>query len=175
MGNCNGCEENNIPTVNEEALECTEFISADFVKTTKYQSYLKIGIGKSLTYVIDTIAKYIKKVNDRVDALYIYDTYVALLNQTGTTAPVATVSHNTFSSSIVWTRTSSGKYRGTLTGAFPANKTIITLGSFNKSWGEDVIAFRVDNNTIAVESGTGVDFINDGVLTNLPIDIKVYF
>jgi hypothetical protein len=175
MGNCNDCQENNIPTVNEEALECTEFISADCVKTSKYQSYLKIGIGKSLTYVIDTIAKYIKKVNDRVDALYIYDTYVALLNQSGTSAPVATVSHSTFPSLITWTRTSSGKYVGTLAGGFPAGKTIITLGAFEKTWGEDVRAYRINDDTIAVESGTSTDFINDGVITNLPIDIKVYF
>ena len=175
MGNCNGCEENNIPTVNEQSLECHEFISADCVKTSVYNSYFKIGVGKTLTYVIDTIAKYVKKVNQRVDELYIYDTYVALLSQTGTSTPSASVAHNTFSSTIVWTRTSAGKYIGTLTGAFPVNKTIITLGSFDKTWGEDVRAYRVDNDKIAVESGTTTDFINDGVLSNLPIDIKVYF
>ena len=41
----------------------------------------------------------------------------------GTVAPVATVMQNTTGGSIVWTRTSLGKYVGTLTGAFTTNKT----------------------------------------------------
>ena len=40
----------------------------------------------------------------------------------GTVAPVATVMQNTIGN-IIWTRTSLGKYVGTLTGAFTTNKT----------------------------------------------------
>jgi hypothetical protein len=45
--------------------------------------------------------------------------YVALLSQSGTDAPVATVLENSLGGAIVWTRTDVGEYRGTLTGAFP--------------------------------------------------------
>ena len=41
----------------------------------------------------------------------------------GTVAPVATVMQNTTGGSIVWTRTSLGKYVGTLANAFTTNKT----------------------------------------------------
>ena len=49
--------------------------------------------------------------------------YRALLTQTGTNAPVATVLENTLGGTVVWTRDSTGIYIGTLLGAFPSNKT----------------------------------------------------
>ncbi len=52
-----------------------------------------------------------------------YRVYTALLTQTGTNAPVATVLENTIGN-IVWTRNTVGQYMGTLAGAFPVNKTI---------------------------------------------------
>lgn len=54
-----------------------------------------------------------------------YKVYTALLNQTGTDAPVATVLENTLGGTVVWTRFSIGEYRGTLAGAFTENKTIL--------------------------------------------------
>lgn len=174
MGHCHDCEENNIPTVNEEALECCELISADCVRTSKYNAYFKIGIGKSLTYVIDTIAKYVKKISDRLNNIDVYDNYVALLTQTSTNAPIATVIKNDLTAAIVWTRVSAGEYNGTLVGAFIANKTVITLGSFNSSWDAKVKAYRLNNDVIVLKTGDSTDFIDDDVITNLPIDIKVY-
>lgn len=52
-----------------------------------------------------------------------YKIYRALLTQTGTDAPVATVLENTLGD-IVWTRSGVGHYIGVLAGAFTANKTI---------------------------------------------------
>lgn len=45
--------------------------------------------------------------------------YRALLTQTGTDAPVATVLENTLGGTLVWTRSQAGNYVGTLAGAFP--------------------------------------------------------
>ena len=53
------------------------------------------------------------------------DVYVASITQAGTDDPVATVIKSTLSAVIVWTRTSSGVYLGTLTGAFVAGKTTV--------------------------------------------------
>ncbi len=49
--------------------------------------------------------------------------YVALLTQTGTNAPVATVLKNTLGGVPVWSYVSAGVYRLTLASAFTANKT----------------------------------------------------
>jgi len=51
--------------------------------------------------------------------------YKALLTQSGTSAPVATVLENTLSGTLVWTRASAGNYSGTLTGEFVHNKTYV--------------------------------------------------
>lgn len=52
-----------------------------------------------------------------------YLVYTALLSQSGTSAPTATVLENTLGGSITWTRTTTGVYTGTLAGAFLVNKT----------------------------------------------------
>lgn len=71
------------------------------------------------------------KTNELVDAVNSLETsttpnykiYRALLTQSGTNAPVATVLENTLGD-IVWSRAVLGVYEGTLTGAFTSGKTI---------------------------------------------------
>jgi hypothetical protein len=53
--------------------------------------------------------------------------YRALLTQTGTDAPVATVLENTLGA-VVWTYQGVGIYRGLLTNAFPESATAIFSG-----------------------------------------------
>ncbi len=55
-----------------------------------------------------------------------YLEYVALLSQSGTNAPVATVLKNTLGGTVVWVRDGVGLYSGNLIGAFPSGKTQIT-------------------------------------------------
>lgn len=55
-----------------------------------------------------------------------YKVYTALLTQSGTDAPVATVLENTLGGDVVWTRDGTGQYRGTLNGAFTFNKVVMT-------------------------------------------------
>jgi hypothetical protein len=57
-----------------------------------------------------------------------YKVYAALLTQTGTNAPVATVLENTIGN-IVWTRGSTGYYIATLSAAFTTNKTVVLFGN----------------------------------------------
>lgn len=52
-----------------------------------------------------------------------YLVYTALLSQSGTDAPVATVLENTLGGEVVWSRSNTGIYYGTLTGIFTAGKT----------------------------------------------------
>ena len=59
--------------------------------------------------------------------------YVALLAQSDEEPPVVTVLENSLSGTIVWTRQGYACYRATLTGAFPAGKTLIKTSLGRKS------------------------------------------
>jgi uncharacterized protein (UPF0333 family) len=99
--------------------------------------------------------------------------YVAILNQTGTNDPVATVIKNDVGS-IVWTRTGTGGYIGTLIGAFPADKTffIVTYGS-QQGTETHIEVERNDANEVQIEvfdnSHTQVDGFG-----NLNYKIEIY-
>lgn len=54
-----------------------------------------------------------------------YKIYTALLTQSGTSAPTATVLENTLGGTVVWSYVDVGIYWGSLTGAFTSNKTVI--------------------------------------------------
>lgn len=61
--------------------------------------------------------------------------YRALLTQSGTDAPVATVLENTLGGAVVWTYTGPGDYAGTLLGAFDPTKTLCFVTNGNSSVG----------------------------------------
>jgi hypothetical protein len=64
---------------------------------------------------------------DVSDSIQPYKVYTALLTQTGTDAPVATILQNTLGGTPVWSRSGVGTYAITLAGAFPINKTVCFL------------------------------------------------
>ena len=113
-----------------------------------------------------------------------YLEYVALLTQTGTSAPVATVLKNTLSGTVVWTRDSSGTYNGTLMGAFTPNKTVSFVGQISAIEGN--LSYSVINTNVnAIFLMTGDVFIidtngpigvtaTDGMLNSTPVEIRVY-
>jgi len=99
-----------------------------------------------------------------------YLVYTALLSQSGTDDPVATVLENTLGGTVVWTRDSAGIYYGALSGVFTDGKTALMLaptGSVNS-------CARVDVNTVIV--ATLVDFVtpSDDLLSGTTIEIRVY-
>lgn len=99
--------------------------------------------------------------------------YVALLTQSGTDAPVATVLENTLGGTIVWSYTDVGVYTGTLASAFTANKTacFVTINEQNDSE-NFIILGSASVNTVTVQS------LSDGTNTNglaiTSIKIEVY-
>lgn len=123
----------------------------------------------------DTLYPTQKAVKDYVDAQRPYKVYVALLSQSGTSAPVATVLENTLGGTVVWTRNSAGDYSATLTGAFTAGKTVCfyTHDSINGSTGFGGAA-RFDDDTVGVgfNNITGI-FIDADSLSD-SIEIRVY-
>jgi len=101
-----------------------------------------------------------------------YKVYTALLNQSGTNAPVATILENTLVGDIIWSYDNIGGYIGTLTGVFTNNKTAIMLTA---SLTGIIINGKVeDMNTISIGTMSIVGPYVDNSLVNTTIEIRVY-
>jgi len=83
----------------------------------------------------------------------VYQSYVVSFSQSGTNAPVVTEIYNTIGN-IVWTRTNTGIYRGTLAGAFPSLKTFFPNGQYA------LYVFGIGVRNIAMDIGCGGDCVN---------------
>lgn len=72
-----------------------------------------------------------------------YKVYSALLTQSGTDAPVATVLENTLGGTPVFSYVGVGEYRLTLTGAFPQLKyfSLSPVSFFNSTPGDGVVTY----------------------------------
>lgn len=106
-----------------------------------------------------------------------YLKYVALLTQSGTSAPTATVLENTFGAALVPSRTGVGTYHLNLGGAFTLNKTVCftTMGSpiTSTSTTNEIRAYRQTGNNIIIQT-TQDGVLVDGNLTTATIEIRVY-
>jgi hypothetical protein len=101
-----------------------------------------------------------------------YKKYVATISQTGTLAPTVTILENTIGD-IVWTRSSTGLYFGTLLSAFTIGKTYQIIGTINFLT-EPVVIFSssgVNNVYIQTQINT---LLSDGLLDNTTIEIRIY-
>ena len=109
-----------------------------------------------------------------------YLVYTALLTQSGTDAPVATVLENTLGGTVVWSRDASGIYVATLSGAFTANKTTpISQREQQSSDNVDDIpkwltGLRLTDNTYGLNTGNFDSGLSDSVLNGAFIEIRVY-
>lgn len=107
----------------------------------------------------------------------IYKVYTALLNQSGTNPPVATVLENGIGE-IQWEYDSEGIYRGILLGAFPVNKTFLLAtnnGLFDQEASVPNISFfRIDDDQLWLSTSIYLSSFNNGILTDNPIEIRVY-
>ena len=99
-----------------------------------------------------------------------YTVYTALLNQTGTAAPVATILQNTTGGTLTWTRQSAGNYTVTASSAlFTANKTIVFVNNGSNAASTDVIKWnRTSDTTITLIPTV------DGQFTNGSFEIRIY-
>ena len=107
-----------------------------------------------------------------------YKVYTALLTQSGTNAPVATVLENTLGGDIVWSYYTVGIYNGELLGAFTINKTDISFGAY-KSSGQT--GDKIDIYDDEGESEDSIKIIQQtydsnsvDVFSNIRIEIRVY-
>ena len=100
--------------------------------------------------------------------------YVALLAQSDEDAPVETVLENTLGGTIAWTRQGYACYRATLTGAFPAGKTLIKTSLGRK--GSDcwwAAPQRLSEDTFNVYTTDNSGSLAEG-FQELQVEIDVY-
>ena len=108
------------------------------------------------------------------DMLRNYERYIALITQTSTSAPTVIELENTIGP-IVWTRSSTGTYIGTLAGVFTLDKTYLTLSQVASN--SIVLIARLSDDTIQVlttnlHSPTAA--LHDTHLIKNTLEIRVY-
>lgn len=110
-----------------------------------------------------------------------YLKYVAVLGQIDEDAPQVTVLENTIGD-IVWTRASTGDYRGTLVGGFPENKTWCSAIS-GANYGNTVVLFltrdtndilRFLSKNLTTGSDQDINSNDPGIVYECSIEIRVY-
>ena len=99
--------------------------------------------------------------------------YRALLTQTGTDAPVATVIENTLGGDVVWTRGLTGIYFGTLAGAFPSGKTYVSPFQYVDTSNGNYQLYRYDDDAVTIESLGQVDLHNAAFAAYFPVPIQI--
>lgn len=106
-----------------------------------------------------------------------FDKYVALLTQSGTGAPVATVLDNEIGS-IVWTRAGTGQYAGTLNGAFVSGSAVAIVLNPKISTSVTGTLLAVVESASAVGLSAFTDALAgtaaDDELVATPVEIRVY-
>ena len=113
-----------------------------------------------------------------------YEVYTALLTQSGTNAPVATVLENTLGVDITWTYISTGNYVGTIpSGTFTADAYLTTPSTAIQTAANNInykVALRIDNSDVTYKSlvlttlNCNSGNLVNSVLGNQPIEIRVY-
>lgn len=99
-----------------------------------------------------------------------YSVYTALLTQTSTNAPVATVLENTLGITPTWVRDMTGAYY-VQDNIFTTPKTVCVIGS--PSARQHIYTMIVDSNQVYITTFyNGTD--TDGLLSNTSIEIRVY-
>lgn len=102
--------------------------------------------------------------------------YKALLTQSGTDAPVATVLENTLGNAV-WTREGNGAYQISLSGTFVASKTVMNYRQItvNDELNAPKYYFfaRVNDDSLSLVVGEAATPTDD-VLNQYPIEILVY-
>lgn len=111
-------------------------------------------------------------------ATSVYTVYTALLTQTSTNAPVATVLNNTTGSTLTWTRQTTGVYVLTATlpgGIFTANKVFFNI---TPSTDSRTIIISGQSNSTSTITIVSYDTFNqtedDSLITKVSFELRIY-
>lgn len=115
--------------------------------------------------------------------------YVALLTQSGTDAPVATVMENSLGGELVWSYSAAGIYIATLVGAFPvanklfapnlviadsANVVIRGMGLFQWNDADSIFLISVSGQIDGQGDPLRFGAASNDLLSSTPVEIRVY-
>jgi hypothetical protein len=98
--------------------------------------------------------------------------YVALLSQSGTTAPDANILTNNIGS-ITWTRTAKGNYLGTMATPLSVTNTFVIIGNVEHDHLTSCFV-NTDGNIVVQTTNTQNHQHDDNVLRNSPIEVRIY-
>ena len=108
-------------------------------------------------------------VGDVVNAGLGYTVYTALITQTGTAAPVATILKNNTGATFTWARTSSGTYTITASSnVFTSNKILVFYNLGEYTFGIAQPWTRTSDTVITIPLG------GDGRITNGSFEVRIY-
>lgn len=108
--------------------------------------------------------------------------FVALISQSGSSNPVATVLENTTGGTFTFTRESQGVYKGVIAGTtIPFAKTTILMGAPQPNDFSAFIGYYVEPNetdeiyfyTVDI-AADGTAALTDGMTDNLTLDMRIY-
>jgi len=146
---------------------CKTYIgdSSSVILTKNVVSLERYGVMGEIDINADTFTPY---------SLAPYKVYTALITQSGTSAPVATVLQNTFSGSLTWSYVNTGIYRITSSSnEFVSNKTSATCSITNyQAHNIFVLNSLPTSMELQTLSTSGGGF--NGMLTNSVVEIRVY-
>ena len=161
----------------------------DYTNLTLNELIEKISIARFF-HLPKMVAEALRKIPSGGGSEPAYKVYTALLTQTGTDAPVATVLENTLGYDIVWSRLNAGGYTATATefAIEDFNKFYCNIGNKPPSGAStDISSYIVEASTLPLGSpssfevytktilnSTGVVTRGDNILEFTPIEIRVY-
>ena len=105
-----------------------------------------------------------------------YKVYTALLTQSGTDAPVATVLENTLGGEVVWSYSDVGNYFGSISNEGFVNDKTIGFVSNNASAGRYVLidVYGLIPDQIALQIKNSITNLSIDGISGQPIEIRVY-
>lgn len=110
-----------------------------------------------------------------------YKVYTALLTQTGTNAPVATVLENTLGGTVVWSYDAVGQYTLTATGLLTVNKVFVQLNGINQFDGigtsSTILTYSLPNSISFISfsgDGSALEWSSLSSTDVFSIEIRVY-
>lgn len=174
---------NSVPLRLDTRLEVTgEAIITGSVNITGSLTANTVNVGQNTLNFIDNNGNTLVSLSASGSSLILstgsivssYKTYTALLSQSGSNNPTSIILENTLGN-IVWSRTSTGIYDGTLVGAFPISKSFCMIQKdtfISVAPQDESLIKRISNDVIRVSTGGGG--FADNILDNTSIEIRVY-
>ena len=103
-----------------------------------------------------------------------YNSYVALLTNTGAVAPAATVLSNNLTATLTWARTFQGTYTLTASAAtFTANKTIVFVNPGSNT-GSIITWTRTSDTVLTITARTTAGQASDGIIADGAFEVRIY-